>query len=172
MARTRELAQANQRLRILDNSKNEFLNLISHEFRTPLNGLLGVGDLVLDELTASPESDELRERFQLATAAVDRRAAENARETRLDRAEYRDTGEGRKGRRVRNRRARPFELSRTLGFETDFVARRKERRAHHRVEHHVERVEHPAQRSRNKGVARSPISLSPPSEQGRVMADG
>src|SRR5580658_5640247 len=41
-ARTRELAEANQRLTILDRSKNDFLNLISHEFRTPLNGLLGV----------------------------------------------------------------------------------------------------------------------------------
>ena len=48
-ARTKELAQANQRLEILDRSKNEFLTLISHEFRTPLNGLLGVGELVLDE---------------------------------------------------------------------------------------------------------------------------
>jgi two-component system, sensor histidine kinase and response regulator len=63
-ARTRELAEANQRLRILDRSKNEFLNLISHEFRTPLNGLLGVGELILNELTASPDSDELREMFE------------------------------------------------------------------------------------------------------------
>jgi DNA-binding response OmpR family regulator len=63
-ARTRELAEANQRLRILDTSKNEFLNLISHEFRTPLNGLLGVGEIVLNELATSPESDELREMFE------------------------------------------------------------------------------------------------------------
>jgi signal transduction histidine kinase len=35
---------------ILDHSKNEFLNLISHEFRTPLNGLLSVGELVLSEI--------------------------------------------------------------------------------------------------------------------------
>jgi two-component system, sensor histidine kinase and response regulator len=63
-ARTAELAEANQRLRILDRSKNEFLALISHEFRTPLNGLLGVGELVLSELTASPENDELREMFE------------------------------------------------------------------------------------------------------------
>ena len=63
-ARTRELAEANQRLRILDRSKNDFLNLISHEFRTPLNGLLGVGELVLNELAASPDGDELRWMFE------------------------------------------------------------------------------------------------------------
>jgi len=63
-ARTRELAEANQRLRILDRSKNDFLNLISHEFRTPLNGLLGVGELVLNELAASPDGDELRGMFE------------------------------------------------------------------------------------------------------------
>jgi DNA-binding response OmpR family regulator len=45
--RTRELAEANNRLAILDRSKNEFLRLISHEFRTPLNGVLGVGELIL-----------------------------------------------------------------------------------------------------------------------------
>ena len=65
-ARTRELAEANQRLRILDRSKNEFLSLISHEFRTPLNGILGVGELVLNELTASPDTDELRQMFELS----------------------------------------------------------------------------------------------------------
>jgi len=40
-ARTRELEEANGRLTILDRSKSDFLNLISHEFRTPLNGPLG-----------------------------------------------------------------------------------------------------------------------------------
>jgi len=58
------LADAIQRLRILDRSKNEFLSVISHEFRTPLNGLLGVGELVLNELAASPDGDELREMFK------------------------------------------------------------------------------------------------------------
>jgi signal transduction histidine kinase len=60
-ARTCELAEANQRLTILDRSKNDFLTLISHEFRTPLNGLLGIGDLVLDEMPSSEKNGELRE---------------------------------------------------------------------------------------------------------------
>ena len=63
-ARTRELAEANERLTILDRSKNDFLNLISHEFRTPLNGLLGVGELILDEMSSTVEHNELKEVFQ------------------------------------------------------------------------------------------------------------
>jgi two-component system sensor histidine kinase/response regulator len=63
-ARTRELAEANGRLTILDGAKNEFLNLISHELRTPLHGLLGVSDLILEEMPPTEESGELREAFR------------------------------------------------------------------------------------------------------------
>ena len=60
-SRTRELAEAHSRLKILDQAKTDFLSLIAHEFRTPLNGLLGVGDLLLDD--AHPDS-ELRDMFE------------------------------------------------------------------------------------------------------------
>ena len=63
-ARTRELAEANQRLTILDRSKSDFLNLISHEFRTPLNGLLGVGELILDGMPCTEQNCELRQLFE------------------------------------------------------------------------------------------------------------
>ncbi len=63
-ARTAELAAANQRLTILDRSKNEFLNAISHEFRTPLVGILGVGDLILEELPLTEENSELKAVFE------------------------------------------------------------------------------------------------------------
>jgi len=63
-ARTRELEEANRRLTLLDRSKSDFLNLISHEFRTPLNGLLGVSALILEEMPADARYAKLREAFQ------------------------------------------------------------------------------------------------------------
>jgi two-component system, sensor histidine kinase and response regulator len=63
-ARTRELAEANQRLTILDRSKSDFLNLISHELRTPLNGLLGVGEFILEEMPPTEENKELERMFE------------------------------------------------------------------------------------------------------------
>ena len=63
-ARTRELAQANERLTMLDRSKSDFLNLISHEFRTPLFGLLGVGEIILAQMSSTAENQELQECFE------------------------------------------------------------------------------------------------------------
>jgi two-component system sensor histidine kinase/response regulator len=63
-ARTLELAEANRRLTVLDRSKNEFLNLISHEFRTPLHGLLSAGELILEGMPATEENRELQEIFE------------------------------------------------------------------------------------------------------------
>src|SRR2546425_4674589 len=60
-ARTFELAEANKRLSLRDRSKSAFLTLISHEFRTPLNGLLGVGELIVDDMPSTEQNSELRE---------------------------------------------------------------------------------------------------------------
>jgi two-component system sensor histidine kinase/response regulator len=60
VARTRDLAKANERLTILDSSKNEFLHLISHEFRTPLHGLLGISALILEEMPPTEEKLDLQ----------------------------------------------------------------------------------------------------------------
>jgi two-component system sensor histidine kinase/response regulator len=65
-SRTRELAETQARLKVLDRAKGDFLRLIHHELRSPLNGLLGVGELVLDELGASEDGAELREMFELS----------------------------------------------------------------------------------------------------------
>ena len=62
--RTRELAEAHERLTKLDAAKDDFLRIISHEFRTPLFGLLGVGELALDELPPSDKHSRIRGMFE------------------------------------------------------------------------------------------------------------
>jgi two-component system, sensor histidine kinase and response regulator len=63
-ARTRELSDANERLSILDRSKDDFLHLISHELRTPLNVLLGVGEIILEEGRFENADNRLRWMFE------------------------------------------------------------------------------------------------------------
>jgi len=46
--RTRELEEAHRRLRNIDKLKSEFIDMISHEFKTPLSGLLGVTESLFD----------------------------------------------------------------------------------------------------------------------------
>jgi two-component system, sensor histidine kinase and response regulator len=59
-----ELAEANGRLTILDASKNEFLRIISHELRTPVNGLFGVGDLILEGMPSTEDNRRLYGMFK------------------------------------------------------------------------------------------------------------
>jgi DNA-binding response OmpR family regulator len=68
-ARTRELAEAHARLKILDQSKTDFLRLIAHEFRTPLNGILGLTELIWEN-AQSEEANELREAFEISQARI------------------------------------------------------------------------------------------------------
>ncbi|SHF86108.1 His Kinase A (phospho-acceptor) domain-containing protein [Mariniphaga anaerophila] len=51
--RTLELEKANNELKQLDEAKSDFLNLISHEINTPLNGILGFISILKSELKAS-----------------------------------------------------------------------------------------------------------------------
>jgi len=53
--RTGELTKAYERLRELGRLKDDFLCMISHEIRTPANGILGVGNLILDMCPASDD---------------------------------------------------------------------------------------------------------------------
>lgn len=62
--RTRELAQAHARLSILDQAKGEFLQLISHELRTPVHGVLGVAELLLQECPSVGHKPELQAAFE------------------------------------------------------------------------------------------------------------
>jgi signal transduction histidine kinase/DNA-binding response OmpR family regulator len=60
--RTQELEQAMHGALAASQAKSEFLANISHELRTPMNGLLGMLDLVLD----SQVSGEQREQIEIA----------------------------------------------------------------------------------------------------------
>lgn len=53
--RTRELVAAYNRLQECGRLKDDFLRMISHEIRTPANGVLGVGDMVL---SLCPDSED------------------------------------------------------------------------------------------------------------------
>lgn len=62
--RTRELAEARDRLAILDKAKSDFLAVISHELRTPLNGVLGIAELIFDCCEQNKSMDKLLRHYR------------------------------------------------------------------------------------------------------------
>jgi FixJ family two-component response regulator len=59
-----KIAEANERLIILDGAKNEFLAVISHELRSPLIGLFSVGDLILAGMPQTEDNGKLQGMFE------------------------------------------------------------------------------------------------------------
>ncbi|MDP0498558.1 MAG: hybrid sensor histidine kinase/response regulator [Verrucomicrobiota bacterium JB022] len=64
--RTEQLELANDRLKMLDHAKDEFLHLIAHELRTPLNGILGVAGILFDSFPDDPQVQDLQPVFENA----------------------------------------------------------------------------------------------------------
>lgn len=62
--RTRELLEAHARLAILDQAKSDFLRLISHEVRTPLSGIFGVAEMLLDICAGNPAAADFPELYE------------------------------------------------------------------------------------------------------------
>jgi signal transduction histidine kinase len=56
--RTRELEEANAKLRDLDRIKSEFLANMSHELRTPLNGIIGFSELMYNGKLGTLSADQ------------------------------------------------------------------------------------------------------------------
>jgi PAS domain S-box-containing protein len=59
--RTRELMEANVKLRDLDRLKSQFLANMSHELRTPLNAIIGFSELMHDGKAGGPVTEEQKE---------------------------------------------------------------------------------------------------------------
>jgi CheY-like chemotaxis protein len=62
--RTRELAEAHGRLKALDAARQDYLHAISHELRTPANGLLGITELALWEMADREKEGQYRALFE------------------------------------------------------------------------------------------------------------
>ncbi|MBT3376045.1 MAG: hybrid sensor histidine kinase/response regulator [Lentisphaerae bacterium] len=71
--RSAQLAEAHRRLSVWDKAKSEWLNRLSHEMRTPLQGILCVADLLfdcVDDGTAMESLAELRPGYELSRARM------------------------------------------------------------------------------------------------------
>ncbi len=65
--RTQRLKEAHEKLRLIDATKNDFLGAISHELRTPANGVLGVAQIALDYIEDEFMKGELTKLFELGS---------------------------------------------------------------------------------------------------------
>jgi two-component system sensor histidine kinase/response regulator len=61
--RSAKLLEANRRLRTWNRAKSDWLNVIAHEMRTPLNGICSLADLVFDGLATTEELRELKPEY-------------------------------------------------------------------------------------------------------------
>jgi two-component system, sensor histidine kinase and response regulator len=69
-SRTRELAESQARLKVLDKAESDFLQLISHEFRTPLNGLFGISEILFDGRSFTAEEEDFRQLFEQSRSRI------------------------------------------------------------------------------------------------------
>ncbi len=58
-----ELKHARERLRELNEEKNEFMGIAAHDLRSPLNAIKGYTEMILEDDEVSPENKELVQRI-------------------------------------------------------------------------------------------------------------
>ena len=63
--RTRELSEANMRLKDLDRLKSMFIASMSHELRTPLNSIIGFSSILRDEWMGPLNTEQKEKRAHI-----------------------------------------------------------------------------------------------------------
>ena len=82
--RVRELTEAHRRLQIWDDAKNQWLNVLSHEMRTPLTGLIGISELLFMDLPPDSEHHSLRTDYNCASRRISKLIDDALTLTRID----------------------------------------------------------------------------------------
>ena len=70
--RVQELAEANRRLRIWDEAKNQWLSTLSHEMRTPLVGVFGITELLFTEVPTTSHLHAMRDAYDLSCQRINK----------------------------------------------------------------------------------------------------
>lgn len=68
--RVQELAEANRSLCIWADAKNQWLNMLSHEMRTPLGGIISITEILFMELPQTSDSHNLREAYDFSCRRI------------------------------------------------------------------------------------------------------
>lgn len=69
--RTAALTEANERLSVLDKIKSDFFNMIDHELRTPLHGVLGASEFLIQMSPPFEDKDEFVGFFRQGRARIE-----------------------------------------------------------------------------------------------------
>lgn len=70
--RVTELTEAHRRLRIWDDAKTLWLNMLSHEMRTPLTGVFGIAELLFMNLPTNADYQDLRKEYDLSCHRINK----------------------------------------------------------------------------------------------------
>lgn len=89
---TRELADAYEKLKKLENAKSDFMKVISHELRTPLTGLQASAELLFENI--APGNEELIKAFRLSYERISKLVEQAILISKLDLASDIELQEG------------------------------------------------------------------------------